>query len=62
MKWDAIAALFSIMFVVWLFLDVTMMGDYSIIRNFFGASITDLTVLELVCIILFTNIISKEVW
>ena len=61
MRWSAIAVLFIIMVVAWLFLDVTMMGDYSIIRNFFGTSITDLNVFELVCIIFFTNLITKEV-
>ena len=61
MKWDIIAAVFIIMVVAWLFLDVTMMGDYSIIRNFFSTSITDLTVFELICILFFTNIITKEV-
>ncbi len=62
MKWGAIAVLFIIMVVAWLFLDVTMMGDYSIIRDFFGTSITDLNVFELVCIILITNIVSKGAW
>lgn len=62
MKWGIIAVVFIIMVVAWLFLDVTMMGDYSIIRDFFGTSITDLNVFELVCIIFFTNIIAREVW
>ena len=61
MKWCTVAALFIIMLVTWLFLDVTMMGDYSIIRNFFGTNITDLNVFELVCIIFFTNIVSREI-
>ena len=59
MKWGMIAAVFIIMVVAWLFLDVTMMGDYSIIRDFFGKSIANLNVFELVCIIFVINIITK---
>ena len=59
MKWGIIAAVFIIMVVAWLFLDVTMMGDYSIIRDFLNTSITDLNIFGLICVIFLTNLVSR---
>ena len=59
MKWYVVAFMFIIMAVAWLFLDVTMMGDYNIVLDFLSTSITDLNVFGLICIIFLTNLVSR---
>lgn len=59
MKWYVVVVMFVIMVVAWLFLDVTMMGDYSIIRDFLSTSITDLNIFGLICIIFLTNLVGR---